>query len=161
MKLLQVTSGSLLTNSTTDLVHPIIHLGYAIEFQQPSLVAEALAAACVHENWPKDFLLPTEDFVRSDTPSKPMLQILDNIRHDPEISSAVKDTDPFNKVRDGLLKRVTGKQLAPYLSQFQVKPTPEDIQRKMTEMMSLAHTCWVLRSAQASAKQWTSFSCTV
>ncbi|KAG6995600.1 cytochrome P450 monooxygenase [Physcia stellaris] len=119
----------------TDLVHPIIHLGYAIEFKQPSLVAEALAAACVHDDWPKDFLLPTEGFVQPDTPSKSLLQIFDIIRHDPDFTSAVKDTDPFNKVRDGLLKRVTGEQLAPYLSQFQVKPTLDDMQRKLTEMM--------------------------
>ena len=150
MKPVQGMSGSRLTSTITDLVHPIIHLGYAIEFQQPSLVAEALAAACVHDNWPKDFLLPTEDFVQSDTPSKSLLEILDNIRLDPEINSAVKDTDPFNKVRDGLLKRVTGKQLAPYLSQFQVKPTLEDMQRKMTEMM---HTsAYMMGAAQRPGK---------
>jgi len=145
----------LLPNSPqiTDLVHPIIHLGYALEFHSRSLVAEALAAACVHDNWPKDFLLPTEEYVRSnaDVPSSSLLQIFDSLRHDPHISSAVKDTDPFNKIRDGLLKRVTGAQLVPHLSQFQVRPTPEDLQRKLDDMM---HTCaYMMGAAQRPGKR--------
>ena len=136
----------------TDLVHPMIHLGYGIEFQQPSLVAEALAAACVHENWPKDFLLPTEEYVRSNpgAPSGPLLDMLHSLGQDPEITSAVKDSDPFNKIRDGFLKRATSEQLVPYLSQFRVKPTPEDLQRKLAEMM---HTgAYTMGAAQRQGK---------
>ncbi|KAL8792216.1 MAG: hypothetical protein Q9195_005172 [Heterodermia aff. obscurata] len=136
-----------------DLVHPMIHLGCAIEFHQPSLVAEALAEACVHENWPKHFLLPTEEYVRSnkELPSKPLYQIIDSLHNDPEIASGVKDTDPFNKIPDGFLKRVTTEQLMPYLSQFQVRPEPEDLQRKMTDMM---HTCaYMIGAAQRPGKR--------
>ena len=136
-----------------DLVHPMIHLGCAIEFHQPSLVAEALAAACVHENWPKHFLMPTEEYVRSNKglPSKPLFQILDSLRDDPEISSGVKDTDPFNKIPDGFLKRVTTEQLKPYLSQFQVRPEPEELQRGMKDMM---HTCaYMMGAAQRPGKR--------
>ncbi|MCJ1436258.1 hypothetical protein MMC27_005636 [Xylographa pallens] len=144
--------GRFLTAITTDLVHPIIHLGCAIEFQQPSLVAEALAAACVHDNWPKEFLLPTEEYVRSNTevPSRTLLQIIDSLRSDPEMTSAVKDSDPFNEIPDGFLKRVTAKQLAPYLGQFQVKPTPEDLQCKMTEMMQSC--AYMMGAAQRPGK---------
>jgi oxidoreductase AflY len=117
----------------------MIHLGCAIEFQQPSLVAEALAAACVHENWPKTFLVPSEEYVRSTTreevQSSSLLHILDSLRHDPAIASGVKDTDPFNKIPNGFLKRVTPEQLVPYLGQFQVKPEPEDLQRRMSDIM--------------------------
>lgn len=35
----------------TGLLHPIIHLGFGIEFNQPALVAEGLAQACLHANW--------------------------------------------------------------------------------------------------------------
>ncbi|OCK72798.1 hypothetical protein K432DRAFT_430891 [Lepidopterella palustris CBS 459.81] len=136
----------------TDLVHPIIHLGCGIEFQQPSLVAEALAGACVHVNWPKTFLLPTEEYIRSnkEVPSRSLLQVLNSLRQDPEIASGVKDTDPFNKIPDGFLKRVTAEQLVPYLSQFEVKPEPEDLQRKMADMMHT--TAYVLGAAQRPGK---------
>ncbi|KAJ5698626.1 hypothetical protein N7462_000631 [Penicillium macrosclerotiorum] len=139
----------------TDLVHPIIHLGCALEFNQPSLIAEALAAACVHDNWPKKFLLPAEEYNKSnkDVSPKRLLEILDDLRNDPEISTAVKPTDPFNKIRDGLLARVTGEQLAPYLSQFQVEPTTEDLQMKLRDMM---HTCaYMMGAAQQPGKRET------
>jgi hypothetical protein len=131
----------------------MIHLGCALEFQQPSLVAEALAGACVHDNWPQKFLLPTEEYVQSnvDVPSRSLLQILDCLRHDPEIASGVKSSDPFNKIPDGLLKRVTAKQLAPYLGQFRVRPTSEDVKCKMSEMM---HTCaYMMGAAQQPGKR--------
>lgn len=136
-------------------MHPIIHLGCALEFNQPSLVAEALAAACVHDNWPKDFLLPTEEYVRSGqgVSSKSLLQVIEGLRQDPVINSAVRDSDPFNKIRDGLLKRVGGKELAPHLSQFQVEPTPEGLQRKMEDMM---YTCaYIMGAAQRPGKRET------
>ncbi|KAM0795828.1 hypothetical protein BDR22DRAFT_882871 [Usnea florida] len=115
----------------TDVVHPMIHLGYT----------QALTAAYVHHNWPRGFLLPAEGHIRSNVgmPSRSLLHIMDSVYHDPEIASAVKDSDPFNKIRDGLLKRVTPKQLVPYLSQF-----------PMSEMM---HTCaYMMGAAQRPGK---------
>ena len=32
-------------------LHPIIHLGFGVEFKQPAIIAEALAQAAVHDNW--------------------------------------------------------------------------------------------------------------
>ncbi len=32
-------------------LHPMIHLGFGVEFKQPAIIAEALAQAAVHENW--------------------------------------------------------------------------------------------------------------
>ena len=101
------------------LVHRIVHLGHALEFQQPGLVAEALAAACVYDNWPKEFLLPTEEHIRSNkgmpSRSPAVLHVIDSLHHNPEIASAGKDSDPFNKIRDGLLKRGTAERLVPHL----------------------------------------------
>lgn len=153
-----------LTTLIADLVHQIIHLGYALEFKQPSLVAETLAAACVHDNWPKDFLLSTEEYVRSNAeiPSETLLSILSSLLRDPKITSAVKDTDPFNKSRDGLLKRVGAKEHVPYLSRFQVHPTPEDLQRKMEDMMhTCAYTCWARRNVRAKENALISSFCTM
>jgi hypothetical protein len=31
-------------------LHPIIHLGFGVEFRQPAIIAEALAQAAVHDN---------------------------------------------------------------------------------------------------------------
>ncbi|RDW58255.1 oxidoreductase AflY [Coleophoma cylindrospora] len=137
----------------TDLVHPMIHLGCALEFNQPSLIAEAFAGACVHQNWPKQFLMPAEEYSRThpDVPSKSLLQIYDGLHNDPAIKSGVREDDPFNKIPDGFLKRVTADQLAPYLAQFQVKPEPEDLEHKLIEMMQ---TCaYELGAAQRPGKR--------
>ncbi|KAI7974931.1 hypothetical protein EIK77_001684 [Talaromyces pinophilus] len=117
------------------------------------LVAEALAAACVHENWPKTVLRSAEISLKSNNniPSKTLLEIIDDLRNDPEISTAVKSTDPFNKIKEGLLARVTGEQLASYVSQFQVKPTEEDLQARLRDMM---HTsAYMLGAAQRPGKR--------
>ena len=118
-------------------MHPIIHLGCGIEFNQPSLVAEALAGACVHEAWPKTFLLPAEEYVRSnkDVPSKSFLEVIDSLRNDAHNASGTRETDPFNKIPDGFLTRVTPAQLAPHLAQFQVQPEPADLRRAMADLM--------------------------
>lgn len=117
-------------------MHPLIHLGCGLEFQQPCTVAESLAAACIHGDWPKDFLFPAEEYARQnpDAEPKPLFQILDGLRNDPEILEAVKPSDPLNKISDGLMKRVK-EQLVPHLAQFRVKANAEDIQRQTAEMM--------------------------
>ncbi|KAF2475849.1 uncharacterized protein BDR25DRAFT_379416 [Lindgomyces ingoldianus] len=130
----------------TDMGAAMIHLGCGLEFQQSSVVAEALASACVHDDWPKSVLLPTEEFVRSNvkTPTKPLLQVLESLRSDPVVAAGVKASDPFNKIRDGLLKRVPKDHLVPYLSQFQVKSEAQDLEQKLGDMMQ---TCAYMTGA--------------
>lgn len=131
----------------------MIHLGCGLEFDQPSIVAEALAGACVHDNWPKSFLLPTERYIQSNpfTPTKPLLQTLQDMREDLVIATGVKATDPSNKIPDGLLKRVSADHLTPYLSQFQLKPTLTSLSDSLSEMM---HTsAFVLGAMQMPGKR--------
>lgn len=126
-----------------------------------------MAGACIHDNWPKEFLLPTEARLRSSrddnddgnegasssVPSESLLQILHGMSADPVVSSAVKDSTAFNKIRDGLLKRTSAAELVPHLSRFQVRPTPRDLERKLSEMM---HTCiYTMGAAQRPGKEVT------
>ncbi|KAK4184777.1 hypothetical protein QBC35DRAFT_39643 [Podospora australis] len=130
----------------TDLVHPLIHLGCALEFSQPSLVAESLAAACVHGAWPASVLLPTETYLQShpDTPSVPLLSVLSALRADPNISTAVKPTDPFNKIPDGLLVRIPPAVFAPYLASYRVSPDPDSLRDALSDLI---HTCVYMTGA--------------
>jgi hypothetical protein len=124
----------------------MIHLGCGLEFNQPCLVAEALAAGCVHDEWPRDFIFPAEDYIKAnpDTPSKPLLEIVEAMHRDPKIANAVTPEDPLNKIL-GLLSKV-GKDLVPYLAQYQVQPTPAALQQAATDMM---HTCaYIIGAAQ-------------
>jgi hypothetical protein len=131
----------------------MIHLGYGLEFQQPSIVAEALAGACVHEIWPSFFLLPAEEYTRTHRPAEAssLIDVLNGFHNDDHIRNGVKYTDGFNKLADGLLTRVTPDELSPYLSQFQVKPNPEDLQRKMRDLMY--SSMYALAAAQKPGKR--------
>ncbi|KAF7513643.1 hypothetical protein GJ744_007694 [Endocarpon pusillum] len=125
------------------ILHPLIHLGIALEFHQPCLVAESLAAACIHDDWPVLFLLPAEKFFQSnpETQSECLLSIIDDLRNDPIVSNAVKPSDPPNKIRHGLLKRAS-KELIPHLAKFQVSPTPQDLAKKTVETIQVsAYLC--------------------
>lgn len=129
----------------------MIHLGCALEFQQPCLVAESLAAACVHDEWPQQYLLPTQEATRRNPATKPvtLLEVINGLHNDPVIRSAVRLTDPLNKISDGLLSRVRD-QLIPHLAQYQVQPEEDDLRQSMTEMMQ---TCaYMVGAAQSPGK---------
>ncbi|KAF2098681.1 hypothetical protein NA57DRAFT_39590 [Rhizodiscina lignyota] len=118
-------------------LHPIIHLGYALEFDQPVLVAEALASTAVHDSWPSVVFLPAEKLAhqRERQPGITLVSLLGRLREDPVVSTAVRSDDPPNKVTGGLLPRA-GDRLAEYLSAFTV--APDELQRKTAEMINAA-----------------------
>ena len=110
-------------------------------------MAEALAASCVHDEWPRKFIFPVEEYLKShpDTPSKPFLDIVQDLRRDPAITNAVTPDDALNKI-DALLDKPAAKAMIPYLAQYQVDATPADLQQKTADMI---HTCaYILGAAQ-------------
>ena len=114
-------------------------------------MAESLAAACIHDDWPVLFLLPTEKYFRAnpDTPSQSLLSVIEALHRDPVISNAVKPNDRLNRISDGLLARVS-EELLPYLAKFQVKPTPEDLAKKTAETINVS--AYVMGAAQNPQK---------
>lgn len=134
----------------------MIHLGCGIEFKQPAIVAEALAGAAVHEAWPKGFLLAAEAYERAHPedatqPPGTYLEMLDGMRRDPVIATGVRATDPFNKIPDGLLRRVSPQQLAPHLARFRVAATPAALRARCAEMMQAC--AYVAGAAQRPGKR--------
>ena len=71
-------------------LHPLIHLGFGVEFQQPAIVAEALAQAAVHDNWIGPFLHGAEEAAASIDESKGLVQLLNEIRADKKLSTAAE-----------------------------------------------------------------------
>ncbi|KAL9065751.1 MAG: hypothetical protein Q9161_008035 [Pseudevernia consocians] len=85
-------------------LHPMIHLGFGVEFKQPAIIAEALAQAAVHDSWIGPFMLDAEKAAASSDKGKPMVELLDEVRAETKLSSAADWDDP-NKIRDGILVR--------------------------------------------------------
>ncbi|ODM20900.1 hypothetical protein SI65_03953 [Aspergillus cristatus] len=128
---------SMLARLFGGLLHPIIHFGFAIEFNQPALIAEALAQTTAHEEWtgPR-FLWPAEKAAGGigKPGKKTMLQLLEEARADKKLASSVLWEDG-NKLRDGVLKRAP-EEMIKYASQYRV--SEDQIQEKFAEMVDVS-----------------------
>lgn len=115
-------------------LHPLIHLGFGVEFRQPAIIAEALAQAATHENWLAPFFFGAEEAAqKSDKPSgKSLVSLLDDIQADQKLSKAAKWEDE-NKIRDGILKRAP-EEMIRYASQWRV--APDELEQKTAEMIN-------------------------
>ncbi len=118
-------------------LHPLIQLGFGIEFNQPAIIAEALAQTCLHDNWTGKFFLATEKAAslskpRSPTETKTLPELLDDIRADDKLSTAAQWTDD-NKVHDGIIGRAS-QEMIKYASQWRV--TEENLEERTAEMIN-------------------------
>lgn len=118
--------------------HPIIHLGLGVEFEQPSIVAEALAQAATDKTVGIEifFLNSEEEALKSDhaKPSKSLFELLHEARANDTIRCAAH-WDDFNvaKMRVGVLGRA-GQEITTLASQFRVEP--EAVEQRTAEMIS-------------------------
>lgn len=127
---------SMLSQLYEGLYHPIIHLGFGIEFDQPSIVAEGLAHAATHDPGEIDiFFTRSEQLARSGSvPSKPLVELYDQIRANGKIRSAAWLRDGPLRGK-GVLARATD-ELVHVAAQFQI--SPDDLERGTAEMISCA-----------------------
>ncbi|KAL8726031.1 MAG: hypothetical protein Q9166_006976 [cf. Caloplaca sp. 2 TL-2023] len=123
-------ANAILVRMYAGFLHPIIHLGFGIEFQQPAIIAEALAQAAVHDGWIGPYLLDTEKAASNTQTSKSLVEIQDQIRADPRLRTAAH-WDDGNKVRDGILLRAPDEMVA-YAAQWKVDVN--DLKAKTAEM---------------------------
>ncbi|KAL2194786.1 hypothetical protein P885DRAFT_42084 [Corynascus similis CBS 632.67] len=128
--------------------HPIIHLGLGIEFEQPMIVAEALAQAAAHDDSHISQLFRDAEaqaaIAYPTARPKSMRQLLEEVRANETIRNAPRWTDFGNKMRDGIVGRA-GEQMAMLAAQFRIRPdNEEELQRRTAEMIN---TCAFLAGA--------------
>lgn len=127
-----------LTFDAPGFLHPIIHLGFGVEFKQPAIIAEGLAQTAVHTGWIGPYLVEAEKQAKTaGTGPKSMVQLLDEIRADKKLSTAAH-WDDGNKIRDGILVRAPDEMIK-YASQWTVKP--EGLEAKTAEMINANGMC--------------------
>ncbi|TVY18131.1 Questin oxidase, partial [Lachnellula arida] len=143
------TSVDLLQRLYGGFLHPLIHLGFGIEFHQPAIIAEALAQAACHDKWTGEFLLAAGKAANANPTNSPKtyVQLLDEIREDKKLSTAA-EWDDGNKIRDGILVRAP-KEMMNYATQWVV--TPENLEQKTAEMIN--SSIYFTAAAQHPPKQ--------
>lgn len=119
--------------------HPIIHLGFGIEFEQPTVILEALAQAATHDRWPGDFVEQTSERaakrLQAREKARPLLDLILEARSNDKVRESPHYEDG-NKVRDGVLKRAMP-EAVDLCSQWFVEPTEQDLKLKTAEMTNV------------------------
>ncbi|THC92268.1 hypothetical protein EYZ11_008250 [Aspergillus tanneri] len=125
---------NLLSRLFGGLLHPLIHLGFGIEFDQPAIIAEALAQTAIHEDWMSPmFLWPAEKAAGGigKPGKKTMVQILEEMRANKKLASSAHFNDA-NKMRDGVLQRAP-EEMIRYAAEFTV--SSDQLEEKLVEMI--------------------------
>src|SRR5580700_1871146 len=80
--------------------HPLIHLGYGIEFNYPLMIAEGLAWVAVHQPRSNQFYEPINKKNIKHSSLSTALEIISSVHKDPRIKGVVQwaDEDKYTKV---------------------------------------------------------------
>ncbi|KAK4233721.1 hypothetical protein C8A03DRAFT_19248 [Achaetomium macrosporum] len=122
--------------------HPVIHLGLGVEFEQPAIVAEALAQAASHDRMHIETLFFDAETKAAaaeakEDVSKPLIDLVHETRAHPTIRHAARWSDLGNKMKDGVIGRAVD-ELAGVASQFRIDDHAEAaLERRAAEMMSV------------------------
>jgi hypothetical protein len=131
-------SNDMLARLYAGFLHPIIHLGFGIEFQQPAIIAEALAQTAVHDSWMEPLFLGCEKAAEAnrgrDEPKKTIVQLLEEAKNNEKLRNAPRFEDG-NKIRDGIMKRAP-EEMIRIASQYTVEE--DELEEKTAEMINAA-----------------------
>jgi hypothetical protein len=131
-------SNDMLARLYAGFLHPIIHLGFGIEFQQPAIIAEALAQTAAHDSWMASLFLGCEKAAEAnrgkDIPKKTIVQLLEEAKNNEKLRNAPHFEDG-NKIRDGIMKRAP-EEMIQIASQYTVGE--DELEEKTAEMINAA-----------------------
>jgi NAD(P)-dependent dehydrogenase (short-subunit alcohol dehydrogenase family) len=128
--------------------HPFIHLGLAVEFELPSILAEALAQAVVHPySGIPDCLLQTDVEARPLGIHKPLLELYTEARATDSILHGARWEDGPFKMRDGTLGRSKA-DITTLAAQYRVNPSELDL--RAAEVINCS--AYIAGAAQRSNK---------
>ncbi|RMJ18183.1 hypothetical protein CDV36_002157 [Fusarium kuroshium] len=109
------SANDLLLRLHAGVVHPLIQLMYGLEWEQPAIVAQALAQTCVHNIEGLDQLLLDGERLANANPDPAdmpsLLSMYEKVRTDPQLTGSVRMEDK-SKIEDGIVQRAKDAMLA-------------------------------------------------
>lgn len=131
--------------------HPIIHLGLGVEFEQPSIIAEALAQAITHpvSGIPDCLLMTSEiaDRTEGGRMDLSLVELFNTAREMDVIFRGPRWEDMTLKMKDGVLGR-SREAVVALAAQFRVHPS--DLERRAAE--SLNGSAYIAGASQRPGK---------
>ncbi|KAJ9142492.1 Hypa-like protein [Pleurostoma richardsiae] len=124
--------------------HPLIHLGFGIEFDQPAIVAEGLSQAASHASMNIEKLFFDSEALAAELPQpsakpKPLLELVHEVRASEAIRNGPRWSDLADKMKNGTIGR-SGGELTKIAAQFIVRGAGDDVEeleRRTAEMISV------------------------
>ena len=135
---------TLLPSVVSGAVHPLIHVGFGLEFSSEIVVAEGLAEACVHSPAFAP-VVDSEMYSKPSTGTKSLLDIADEIYHDKVFDNVVVFND-FPKVNPLLKSKAACDTIKDYVMKWSFDETPEGFAKAYSELFELV-THFVAASA--------------
>ncbi|KAF2209153.1 hypothetical protein CERZMDRAFT_100670 [Cercospora zeae-maydis SCOH1-5] len=130
--------------------HPFIHLGLGVEFEQPSIIAEALAQAASHDSAGiPGFLLDAERHGRAS--AEPRIHFKDcflAVREDEIIENAAQPQMGPVRVREGVMKRA-GQEMTRVAAAYRI--LSKELDQAIAEIISC--NAYISGAAQRASKQ--------
>jgi Questin oxidase-like len=126
---------TLLPSFVSGAVHPLIHVGFGLEFNSDIVVAEGLAEACVHS----PAFAPVVDvamYSKPPTDKKSLVTIADEIRKDKSFENVVKFKD-FPKSKPLLKSKPACDAIKNYVMKWSFDDTPEGLAKAYSELFEL------------------------
>ncbi|KAL4894512.1 hypothetical protein BDV59DRAFT_200854 [Aspergillus ambiguus] len=116
------------------LLHPLIHLGFGIEFNQPAIIAEALAQTAVHRNTLHRFFQHTEALAGGvgQPGGLPLVEIMKQIQSSQKLTRSAH-SDDNSRIHDGVLARAFD-EMVDAAAKYRVPA--DSLQMKAAEMIS-------------------------
>eukprot|EP01087_Luapelamoeba_hula_P009154 TRINITY_DN2347_c0_g1_i2.p1 TRINITY_DN2347_c0_g1~~TRINITY_DN2347_c0_g1_i2.p1 ORF type:complete len:446 (-),score=85.88 TRINITY_DN2347_c0_g1_i2:178-1515(-) len=118
--------------------HPFIHIGYGLEFNLNSQIAEGLAQAAVHSAGVSDLLLGDE------VGTKSVKDVALAVAEDPKIKERVPKYDDFPKL-DVYLKQGGGEILRKHAAEWKCPKEEVELKAKELQQVSVAVMAGVVR----------------
>ncbi|KAJ5934084.1 hypothetical protein N7466_003631 [Penicillium verhagenii] len=129
-------------------LHSPIHLAYAIEFEQPLVVAEALALTAIHDSSFGQILDQVEKVDRHSSTTKSLIDLQREIHGSEKLRKAMDYTHGVSQIQDGLLVNARVEFLS-LMGAWKVQP--QELEEKTAE--SLNATLYWTSLAQRPEKQ--------
>lgn len=121
------------TYLSSGFLHSPIHFGYAIEFDQPLIMAEALALTAVHDSYFGEVLTAIETTSRASGGNESLISLQREIYSNKKLRQTMTYEHGVFQIRDGLLAHAKD-EFIELLGRWKV--TPESLKEKTAECLN-------------------------